>query len=156
MESNLIGIQENLASEITAKLNILLSDYQIYYQNLRGFHWNIQGNRFFSLHEKFEELYTHTAQTIDDIAERILTMGNTPLHTFEDYIQNAHIKPEKNVHDADTAAQAVIQNLNHLIGHQRQIIKMAAEAGDEGTIGMLSELTTFQEKTIWMFNAWLK
>lgn len=156
MDSNIIGIEKQSATEISSKLNVLLSDYQIYYQNLRGFHWNIQGNRFFSLHEKFEELYTHTAQTIDDIAERVLTLGSTPLHSFEDYLSTAHIKALKNVHDAETAARAVIENLNHLISHQRQIIKLAAEASDEGTIALLSELTTFQEKTIWMFNALLK
>lgn len=156
MESNIIGIEENTAAQLVSKLNVLLSDYQIYYQNLRGFHWNIQGKRFFSLHDKFEELYNHTAQTIDDLAERILTLGSTPLHSYEDYLNNAHIKAEKNVHDAENAAQIVIQNLNHLISHQRQIIKIAAEGGDEGTIGLLSELTTFQEKIIWMFNAWLK
>lgn len=156
MDSNIIGIEKQSATEISSKLNVLLSDYQIYYQNLRGFHWNIQGNRFFSLHEKFEELYTHTAQTIDDIAERVLTLGSIPLHSFEDYLSTAHIKALKNVHDAETAAKAVIENLNHLISHQRQIIKLAAEASDEGTIALLSELTTFQEKTIWMFNALLK
>ncbi|MDQ3395299.1 MAG: DNA starvation/stationary phase protection protein [Bacteroidota bacterium] len=156
MNANIIGIEENIATNIVSKLNVLLSDYQIYYQNLRGFHWNIQGKRFFSLHEKFEELYTHTAQTIDDIAERILTLGSTPLHSFEDYLTNAHIKAEKNVHDAELAAQIVIQNLNHLLKHQREVIKIAAEGGDEGTVGLISELTTIQEKNIWMFNAWLK
>lgn len=156
MNLNIIGIEENIASQIVSKLNILLSDYQIYYQNLRGFHWNIQGKRFFSLHEKFEELYNHSAQTIDDIAERILTLGNTPFHSFDEYLKNAHIKPEKYVHDSEVAARIVIQNLNHLISHQREIIKIAAEGGDEGTISLISELTTFQEKTIWMFNAWLK
>ncbi|MDQ3536001.1 MAG: DNA starvation/stationary phase protection protein, partial [Bacteroidota bacterium] len=83
-------------------------------------------------------------------------LGSTPFHTFEDYINYAHIKAEKNVHDSETAAQVVIQNLNHLISHQRQIIKLAAEGGDEGTIGLISELTNVQEKNIWMFNAWLK
>ncbi len=156
MESNIIGIEENVANQIASKLNVLLADYQIYYQNLRGFHWNIQGKRFFILHEKFEELYTHTAQTIDDIAERILTLGSTPFHSFEDYLTNAHIKAEKNIHDSETAAQIIIQNLNHVISHQRQIIKLAADGADEGTIGLISELTTYQEKNIWMFNAWLK
>lgn len=154
--SNMIGMEESVASGISEKLNVLLADYQVYYQNLRGFHWNIQGNRFFSLHEKFEELYLSTAEVIDEIAERILTLGHVPLHTFNDYVATAHLKAQKDISDAETAANAVVQNLNHLIGHQRTIIKLAAESGDEGTIALLSEFTTVQEKNVWMFTALLK
>lgn len=154
--SNMIGMQESVAANISEKLNVLLSDYQVYYQNLRGFHWNIQGNRFFSLHEKFEELYLDTAETIDEVAERILTLGQVPLHTFSDYVATAHLKAEKNVNDAEAATSAVIENLSHLISHQRAIIKIAAEASDEGTVALLSELTTVQEKNVWMFTALLK
>ena len=67
-------------SNIINKLNQLLSDYHIYYQNLRGFHWNIKGRDFFELHVKFEELYTDTAVKIDEVAERILTLGTPMFH----------------------------------------------------------------------------
>ncbi len=93
--SNMIGMEESVAFGISEKLNVLLADYQVYYQNLRGFHWNIQGNRFFSLHEKFEELYLSTAEVIDEIAERILTLGHVPLHTFNDYVATAHLKAQR-------------------------------------------------------------
>jgi starvation-inducible DNA-binding protein len=57
----------------------------LYYQNLRGIHWNIKGRAFFDLHVKFEELYNDANMKVDEIAERILTLGETPLHTFDDY-----------------------------------------------------------------------
>jgi starvation-inducible DNA-binding protein len=80
---------------VIEKLNKLLADYQIYYQNLRGLHWNVKGAMFFMLHEKYEELYNQAAEVVDEIAERILMVGGKPLHTFGDYIQTATLKEVK-------------------------------------------------------------
>ena len=75
MSFNSLGLKKaEIEKEIHA-LNILLSNYQTYYQNLRGVHWNIKGKRFFELHVKFEELYNAAQEQVDEIAERILTLG---------------------------------------------------------------------------------
>ena len=79
---NLIGIDKNKAKKLTEILNKLLADYEIFYQNLRGFHWNIKGREFFELHVKFEELYNEAFIKIDEIAERILTLEGIPMHTY--------------------------------------------------------------------------
>ena len=141
---------------IINKLNELLADFQIYYQNLRGFHWNIQGKAFFELHVKFEELYTDAAMKVDEIAERILTVGGVPLHGFEDYLATAHIKPIKNVHDGETAVQTIISNLEHVVSVERSLKELAGESGDSGTEDQMSALIEEQEKTLWMYKAWLK
>ena len=86
--TNILGLPVKETEVIAAELNILLSNFQVYYQNLRGIHWNIRGKRFFDLHVKFEELYNDAQLKVDLIAERVLTLGGTPLHTFEDYIAN--------------------------------------------------------------------
>nr|HRM13038.1 ferritin-like domain-containing protein [Flavobacterium sp.] len=88
MKTNILGLPVKESELNIKELNILLSNYQVYYQNLRGIHWNIRGKRFFDLHVKFEELYNDSQIKIDMIAERVLTLGGTPLHTFEDYISN--------------------------------------------------------------------
>ena len=85
---NQIGIEESKSKELANKLNLLLSDLQLFYINARGFHWNIKGNKFFELHLKFEELYTDVLTKIDEVAERILTLGHKPLHSFSDYLKN--------------------------------------------------------------------
>lgn len=141
---------------IINKLNELLADFQIYYQNLRGFHWNIQGKAFFELHVKFEELYTDSAMKVDEIAERILTVGGVPLHGFEDYLATAQIKPIKNVHDGETAVQTIVSNLEHIVSVERSLKELAAESGDSGTEDQMSALIEEQEKTLWMYKAWLK
>ncbi len=138
------------------KLNTLLANYQIYYQNLRGLHWNIQGKHFFELHAKFEELYNDTAVRIDDIAERILTIEETPLHTFEDYLKSAEIKPCKNVHDGEKAVKVIVENLSYIIKEQKKAERLAEENGDGATADLLAAFNEAQEKTLWMYKAWLK
>ncbi|QSE98917.1 Dps family protein [Fulvivirga lutea] len=142
--------------QIIDKLNILLADYQIYYQNLRGFHWNIQGKHFFQLHDKFEELYTDSALKIDEVAERILTIEGAPLHSFDDYISASTISPVKNVHDGEKSVKTVVDNLRELLSLEREIKEMAIKAGDDGTEDLMSDFIDEQEKTLWMMKAWLK
>jgi starvation-inducible DNA-binding protein len=142
--------------EIVKNLNLLLSNYQMYYQNLRALHWNIKGKMFFMLHEKFEELYTGSAEVIDEIAERILMLDETPLHTFEDYIANASIKASKNVSGADESLQIVLSNSEILLNDAFKVVAVASEAGDEGTVALISEIISSLEKQIWMLESSMK
>ncbi len=133
----------------------LLADFQIYYQNLRGIHWNIKGKRFFDLHVKFEELYTDANIKVDEIAERILTLGATPLHTFDDYIKTGKVKVGKNISQDEKAVELIVESLTELLKIERQILDKSDETGDEGTNSMMSDFITEQEKTVWMMKAWL-
>ncbi len=143
-------------TKLAEQLNLLLADFQMYYQNLRGFHWNIQGRNFFELHVKFEELYNDAAMKVDEVAERVLTIGATPMHSFSDYIAQADIKAATDVHNGEVAVKAVISNINSIINRERTIQELADEVGDTGSGDMISAFIEEQEKTLWMFNAWLK
>lgn len=143
-------------SEIVKNLNLLLSNYQMYYQNLRALHWNIKGKMFFMLHEKYEELYNASAEVIDEIAERILMLDETPFHTFEDYIANAVIKPAKNISGADESLKIVFNNSEILLNDSYKIIEVASDAGDEGTVALISEIISSLEKQIWMLKSSMK
>ncbi len=127
----------------------------MYYQNLRGIHWNIKGKRFFDLHVKFEELYTDANVKVDEIAERILTLGETPLHTFEDYIKNVKVPIGKNIKQDEKAVHLIVDSLSELLKIERQILDKSDDANDEGTNSMMSDFITEQEKTVWMMKAWL-
>src|SRR5690348_14275173 len=96
---NQIGLDAAGAEKLAKKLNELLANYQLFYINTRGFHWNITGQKFFELHVKFEEMYTDALLKIDEIAERIVTLGHTPMHTYTDYLKTTSIKEQKNVSD---------------------------------------------------------
>ncbi len=143
-------------TEITNELNTLLANYQLYYQNLRGFHWNIQGRDFFELHAKFEELYNDAAVKIDEVAERILTIDEMPLHSFADYLERAQITPVTGVHDGETAVKTVVDNLTAIVEQQKNIRKYAEDAEDGATADMMATFIEEQEKTLWMYKAWLK
>ncbi len=153
---NLIGIDIEKAGKLNTKLNDLLANYQLFYQNLRGLHWNIKGKEFFELHLKFEELYDDAVIKVDEIAERILTLEGEPLHTFSDYLQTAEIKEEKNINVGKQGIEIIVKNFTTLIEKERIILTLASNADDEGTVSLMSDYISQTEKTLWMLNSYLK
>lgn len=153
---NTLGLPIKETKELTNELNILLSNFQVYYQSLRGLHWNIKGKRFFDLHVKFEEFYNDSQIKIDLIAERILTLGGTPLHTFEDYIANSQLKVGKDISNDEVAISLILESLSELLVIERKILSDSGEIDDEGTNSMMSDFISEQEKTMWMLKAWMQ
>ena len=153
---NLIGINKVKATELSAQLNDLLANYQMFYQNVRGLHWNIKGKEFFELHVKFEEYYDDAVIKIDEIAERVLTLGNEPLHTFSDYINISEIKEAKGITKGKDCVEIIVANFSVLIQKEREILSLAGDADDEGTASLMSDYISETEKTLWMLNAYLR
>ena len=155
MKTNSIGLNAAKSKSLSNDLNRLLANFQRYYQNLRGIHWNIKGKRFFDLHLKFEELYTDANVKVDEIAERILTLGEVPYHTFEDYINNSKVPVGKNITKDEDAIRLIVDSITELLLIEREILEASDEAMDEGTNSMMSDFIVEQEKTVWMMKAWL-
>tara|TARA_R110002051_G_C8698891_1_gene494105 strand:- start:647 stop:1126 length:480 start_codon:yes stop_codon:yes gene_type:complete len=155
MKLNSIGLDADKSTALSKELNILLANFQQYYQNLRGIHWNIKGKRFFDLHVKFEELYDDANLKVDMVAERILTLGGVPWHTFEDYTSNSKVPVGKNISEDESAIRLVVDSLKELLVIERKILAASADANDEGTNSMMSDFITEQEKILWMMKAWL-
>jgi starvation-inducible DNA-binding protein len=156
MAQNQIGLETKESKGLADKLNTLLANYQVFYMNTRGFHWNITGEKFFELHAKFEELYNDLVVKVDEVAERILTLGHTPLHTFSDYTSLATIREAKNISGGKDAMQHILDAFRMLISLQREIAEAASETGDEGTNALMSDYIREQEKLVWMYSAYLK
>ncbi|GIV41719.1 MAG: DNA starvation/stationary phase protection protein [Vicingaceae bacterium] len=142
------------SKEIADELNELLSDYQVFYMNVRGFHWNIKGEKFFELHMKFEELYNDLAMKIDEIAERIRTLGFFPLHTFKDYLENATVKPVKNLSEGKECVKEIVKALETILPKQHKILIMTEDT-DESTNALMSDYLREQEKLLWMYRSYL-
>jgi starvation-inducible DNA-binding protein len=157
MAVNKIGLPDRKVIELVDHLNLLLANYQIHYQKLRGFHWNVRGHDFFTLHIKFEELYNNAQIAIDELAERVLTLGKSPYSTYSDYIEVSSIKEIKTDGlSAEKMVEAILEDFNKLIELEREVIENATQnAGDEGTADMIIGFLRFKEKTSWMLRAWV-
>lgn len=153
---NQIGISQVKAEKLAKKMNVLLSNFQLFYINARGYHWNIKGDNFFELHVKFEEVYNDAILKIDEIAERILTLGFTPFHAYTDYLTHTSIKEEKNITDGKTCVQGLVSGFQTLLELEREILSLSSEANDEGTNALMSDYIREQEKLVWMYSAYLK
>lgn len=153
-KTNNIGLDIEKSKKVADNLNNLLSNYQLFYMNLRGFHWNIKGKKFFELHLKFEELYNDALLKVDEIAERVLTLSETPFHSFKKYLDTTEIKAAENVTDGEIAVDNILKALRILLEKERTILNMAAETNDEGTVALMSDYIVQQEKLVWMLSAY--
>ncbi len=152
---NAIGLDKDQSNNLAIKLNELLANYSIFYQNTRGYHWNIKGEKFFELHLKFEELYNDLLLKIDEIAERILTLGHTPNHNYTDYRKTSKIAESAQVSDGKLAVIDILASFQIIIVLQRALLELANQAGDEGTNALMSDYIRLQEKFVWMYSSFL-
>ena len=139
----------------TEKLNQLLSSYQMHYQNLRSLHWNVKGKEFFELHLKYEELYTRAQVIIDDLAERILSIGHTPSSQFSVYLKDSLIKENSIISDGKMGVSYILKAQKSLLQLERELLELSDQEDDEGTNALMSDLIREKEKTNWMFRAYL-
>lgn len=156
MSTNRIGLDVKKSEELSYKLNLLLANYSVFYQNVRGYHWNITGEKFFELHLKFEELYNDLVLKIDDIAERILTLGYNPKNNFSDYLNSSDIKETTDTSNGLKAVENILDSFKILIIKQRELLDLAGDANDEGTNALMSDYIREQEKLVWMYSVFLK
>lgn len=152
---NQVGLDSAKSKKLADGLNNLLANYQLFYMNTRGFHWNIKGEKFFELHVKFEELYNDIILKIDEIAERIVTLGATPHHSYSSFLKHSTIKEHTNVTDGVKCVEFIVSDFQTLLGMQRDLLDMSADANDEGTNSLMSDYIRAQEKLVWMYNAYL-
>ncbi|MCE1155945.1 MAG: DNA starvation/stationary phase protection protein [Bacteroidales bacterium] len=142
------------AAKTVNGLQQLLADFQVFYTNLRGFHWNVKGKNFFQLHARFEEMYNDASEKIDEIAERILMLDGVPAHNFSQYLAVSTVKESGMVSDGDAGLMNVLETLSLLMEAERSVLATASEAGDESTVAMMSDYLKEQEKSVWMLIAY--
>ncbi len=152
---NRIGLNQASSEQLIEQLNDLLANYQIYYMNVRGFHWNIKGDKFFELHVKFEELYNDLLIKVDEIAERVLTLGGQPAHAYSSYLKHSEIKEAINYTGSEETVNSLLSSFEILLKKQRTIMELSGDSGDEGTSALMSDYIREQEKLVWMYGAFL-
>ena len=139
--------------EVNKSLNQFLCDLNVFFRKLQNYHWNIQGESFFVMHQKLEEYYDCVAKEIDEIAEHILINGAQPLGTLRDYIQNTKIiEAENQKVDRNTVYQALLSDYATLFQDINKIKETADSAGDYATSSLMDEYILNYGKKLWMLN----
>ncbi len=149
-----LNLDKDKINATAVELNQLLADYHLYYQKIRNFHWNIVGRDFFTLHEKFEEMYNDTQVKIDEIAERILTLRYRPVSNYSEYIEKSNLKEASSSLTDVEMIETLLKDHGILLGQLRSTLDKANEADDEGTADLLTGYIADIEKTSWMLDAW--
>jgi len=144
-----------LENQVVERLNRLLINYQVHYQNLRLFHWNVKGPFFFILHEKFEELYNEAALKIDEVAERVLALNGIPKGSLKNILANADVESHEEIMDANAMVEAIINANKALIVNLEDLLEEAQKAGDEGTLDIFTSYIQELQKQTWMLKSFL-
>ena len=139
--------------EVNQSLNQFLCDLNVFFRKLQNYHWNIQGESFFRIHEKLEEYYNRVATEIDEIAEHILINGAQPLGTMKDYLENTKIQEAENKKvDRKTVYKAVLTDYVTLYQDIKNIKETADTARDYATSSLMDEYILNYGKILWMLN----
>ncbi|RTE09318.1 Dps family protein [Paenibacillus whitsoniae] len=136
-------------------LNKQISNWNVLYVKLHNYHWYVKGNQFFTLHVKFEELYNEAALHIDELAERLLTIGGKPAATMKAYLETASIKEASGSEAANQMVEAIIADFTTVTEELKVGMKACEQVGDETTSDMLLGIQTSLEKHRWMLQAFL-
>lgn len=134
-------------------LNKQVANWSVLYMKLHHFHWYVKGADFFTLHAKFEELYTEAGSTMDLLAERILALKGKPASMLKDQLSLASIKEAKGGESADQMVKATIADFETMIGELEKGVEAAEKEGDSSTADMLTGIRTSLEKHVWMLQA---
>ena len=140
---------------IIEALRQLEADYSVFYRKLRAFHWNVSGPQFFTLHAKFEALYSAFTVKVDDLAERALTLGGEPLPTYQAVLDATRLAEADRMPDAPGMVEVLYADLKKLNQWTRETIQVADDARDIGTASMLEDFAVEGEKEAWMLRSFL-
>lgn len=149
-----LHLDASKVNNVVVALQQLLADYQVFYTNLRGFHWNIKGHGFFVLHSKFEDMYNNAAEKVDELAERILMLGGVPVNKFSEYLKVAKVQEVSGISCGDEALENILGTYSQFVAEERKLLSLASETGDEATVALMSDYLKEQEKLVWMLVAY--
>lgn len=151
-----IGISESDREAIVQGLSHLLADTYTLYLKTHNFHWNVTGPMFQTLHTMFMQQYTELAVAVDDIAERIRSLGFPAPGTYSDYAKLASIEETLGVPTADEMIRLLVAGNEAVVRSARAAFPAAERAGDESTADLLTERMRLHEKTAWMLRSLLQ
>lgn len=144
-----------MSTALIKEMNTQVSTWSVMYTKLHNYHWYVKGYQFFTLHAKFEELYNEATAHMDEIAERILTLGGDPTATLKEHLEQSVVKEAKGNEKADKMVSAIVEDFDEIMKSLKKGMVEAAEVGDDMTEDLLNAIYQSVEKHQWMLNAFL-
>jgi starvation-inducible DNA-binding protein len=144
-----------MKNELTQSVNKQIANWTVLYIKLHNYHWYVTGPEFFTLHAKFEELYNEAALHIDELAERLLAMGDKPVATMSGALELASVKEASGNESATDMVASIVEDYSTMIGEMKQGMELAAEVNDDTTSDLLLSIHSSLEKHVWMLNSFL-
>ena len=142
-------------NELNNQLNELVATWSVQYTKLHNYHWYVNGPSFFTLHDKFEELYTEVTQNLDEVAERLLSRGGKPVATLKEHLELSLIKEATGNETTEEMVESTIVDYKTIMNALKNAMDTAAEEGDDRTEDLLNATYQSVEKHVWMLNAYL-
>ena len=144
-----------MSTELIKEMNVQVSTWSVMYTKLHNYHWYVKGHQFFTLHAKFEELYDEATAHMDEIAERILTLGGDPVATMREQLEQSVVKEAKGDENADKMVATIVDDFSAIMESLKKGMDEAAKVGDDMTEDLLNATYQSIEKHQWMLNAFL-
>ncbi|BBW98859.1 Dps family protein [Geobacillus sp. FSL W8-0032] len=144
-----------MEKSLTNIVNKQIANWTVLYVKLHNYHWYVTGPQFFTLHEKFEQLYNEAAVHIDALAERLLALGGKPVATMKGALEQASVKEASGTETAEQMVAAIVGDFETMIGELKEGMQVADEVGDETTGDMLLGIHRSLEKHVWMLKSFL-
>lgn len=151
-----IGLSETDRKDIVNSLEKLLADSYMLYLKTLFFHWNVTGPMFQPLHDVFESQYQELLLAVDDLAERIRSLGYPAPGTFKQFSRLTSITEDTSVPDTDTMIKILVEDHETVIRTARQVAQVTERGSDIATLDLITKRIEVHEKTAWMLRSFLK
>ncbi|MBU8908939.1 Dps family protein [Desertibacillus haloalkaliphilus] len=142
--------------KVASILNKQIANWSVLFIKLHNYHWFVKGPQFFTLHEKFEELYNEGATHIDELAERLLALQGEPVATMKEFLEVSSISEATGNETAEEMVAELVKDFDTVISELKDGMEAAEELGDETTGDMLLAIHQSLEKHNWMLRSFLK
>lgn len=144
-----------MSTPLIKEMNVQVSTWSVMYTKLHNYHWYVKGHQFFTLHAKFEELYNEATTHMDEIAERVLTLGGNPVATLAEHLEQSVIKEATGNEKSDKMVETIVNDFDKIMSSLKKGMDEAAKNGDDMTEDLLNAIYQSVEKHQWMLNAFL-
>ncbi len=136
-------------------LNVQIANWSVLYTKLHNYHWFVKGPFFFTLHEKFEEYYNEAAEIVDEVAEKLLAVGGTPVATMKEYLNIATIEEAAGTSNANDMVSSLVADYKKLQAELKELAELADDEDNDSINDLAVGLVAKLDLHIWMLTSYL-